>query len=230
LNYIRRSRRRPTSDGRLGCPCLDIVPEQVACVGDPRRGRATAQLGSSPDGQDQPSNGARRLATSALGTPGHGGPGHLAGSTLTRQRTDRPGTLKACGDISDSGLLPTGDPHARPTMVSRCDKRDTARSYLNFSRTDRRLVLLTTSSRAIGGTQLRHLCGNDKSTPCLRRVANYQTRGASRIPDHHGVRRCRDLDAVTARDTVARLAPYARIYIEGRHIGMLPRIRIAGTR
>ena len=74
-------------------------------MGDPRRGRATAQLGSSPDGQDQPSNGARRLATSALGTPGHGGPGHLAGSTLTRQRTDRPGTLKACGDISDSGLL-----------------------------------------------------------------------------------------------------------------------------
>jgi hypothetical protein len=36
LNYIRRLRRRLPQDGHPRCACPDIVPELVACLGDPR--------------------------------------------------------------------------------------------------------------------------------------------------------------------------------------------------
>jgi hypothetical protein len=45
LNYIRRLRRCLPENGHRCCPCLDMVPELVACVGDPHRGGATARLG-----------------------------------------------------------------------------------------------------------------------------------------------------------------------------------------
>src|ERR1700761_2599822 len=73
-----------------------------------------------------------------------------------------------------------------------------------------------------GSTQFRRLCGGDKCVPRPRWEANDRTREVGRIPDRHGTRRCRNLDAVTIPDAVARLAPYAVMNIEGRHIGMLP--------
>ncbi len=35
LNYIRRWRRRSVQHEHLGCPLPDILPELVACSGDP---------------------------------------------------------------------------------------------------------------------------------------------------------------------------------------------------
>jgi hypothetical protein len=62
LNYIRRSRQRPSPDGCQGFPCLDIVPEPAACRGDPRRGYA----GTSPSRLDRgPPGPARGLRAAA---------------------------------------------------------------------------------------------------------------------------------------------------------------------
>jgi hypothetical protein len=81
-----------------------------------------------------------------------------------------------------------------------------------------------------GSTLFRRLCGGDKCAPRPHWEANNRTREVGRIPDHHGTQRRRNLDAVTIPDAAARLAPYAGMNMEGRHICMLPRIHIAGTR
>jgi hypothetical protein len=106
----------------------------------------------------------------------------------------------------------------------------TAGSIGPSTRDGRRHGRFRSGFQLFGSTLFRRLCGGDKCAPRPRWEANNRTREVGRIPDHHGTRRRRNLDAVTIPDAAARLAPYAGMNMEGRHIGMLPRIHIAGTR
>jgi hypothetical protein len=160
--------------------------------------------------------------TSLLGTrPIVGATGCLAHSTLTRQRTERPEHSGHWATSPIQDQFPAGGPYVHHAVSG-----TPPRLYLNFRQTDGRLERFP----RYWDTRFRRPCGSDKSTPCPRREANNRTREVGGIPDHHDARRGCNLDAITVPDAAARLAPYARMNIEGRHIGMLPRIRIAGAR